>query len=158
MTSPSIGGAEIEILVELRLLARRTSKVVPGCPSRFGKVGKLLFIINGSRSSIPWSRIPSQGLVCQNHWRKFNSSQRRARQPTALLWMCVNALFPGLAWLLTMCIDNDFSLFERPQHYIRYIGALSPVPCALDSNVLVEPLESELAVQVEYDMDEQGAH
>ncbi|KAH9971755.1 hypothetical protein BGW80DRAFT_1319898 [Lactifluus volemus] len=34
---------------------------------------------------------------------------------------------------------NDFSLFERPQHYIRYI----------------EPLESELAVQVEYDMDEQ---
>ncbi|KAF8475395.1 PHD-zinc-finger like domain-containing protein [Russula ochroleuca] len=34
---------------------------------------------------------------------------------------------------------NDFSLFERPQHYIRYI----------------EPLDSELAVQVEYDMDEQ---
>ncbi|KAI0294314.1 hypothetical protein B0F90DRAFT_1757461 [Multifurca ochricompacta] len=34
---------------------------------------------------------------------------------------------------------NDFSLFERPQHYIRYI----------------EPLEAELAVQVEYDMDEQ---
>ncbi|KAH9962699.1 hypothetical protein BC827DRAFT_1197683 [Russula dissimulans] len=34
---------------------------------------------------------------------------------------------------------NDFSLFERPLHYIRYI----------------EPLESELAVQVEYDMDEQ---
>ncbi|KAI9513021.1 PHD-zinc-finger like domain-containing protein [Russula earlei] len=34
---------------------------------------------------------------------------------------------------------NDFSLFERPQHYVRYI----------------EPLETELAVQVEYDMDEQ---
>ncbi|GJJ11325.1 hypothetical protein Clacol_005557 [Clathrus columnatus] len=34
---------------------------------------------------------------------------------------------------------NDFSLFTRPEHYIRYI----------------EPLESELSVQVEYDMDEQ---
>ncbi|WVR09068.1 hypothetical protein IAU60_006129 [Kwoniella sp. DSM 27419] len=34
---------------------------------------------------------------------------------------------------------NDFSDFERPDYYIRYI----------------EPIESELAVQVEYDMDEQ---
>ncbi|KAJ3538799.1 hypothetical protein NM688_g6469 [Phlebia brevispora] len=34
---------------------------------------------------------------------------------------------------------NDGSNFQRPEHYIRYI----------------EPLESELAVQVEYDMDEQ---
>ncbi|KAK6904299.1 hypothetical protein I203_105109 [Kwoniella mangroviensis CBS 8507] len=34
---------------------------------------------------------------------------------------------------------NDFSEFERTEHYIRYI----------------EPIESELAVQVEYDMDEQ---
>ncbi|KZT21556.1 hypothetical protein NEOLEDRAFT_1164542 [Neolentinus lepideus HHB14362 ss-1] len=34
---------------------------------------------------------------------------------------------------------NDFSEFKRPEHYIRHI----------------EPLESELAVQVEYDMDEQ---
>ncbi|KAH8110728.1 hypothetical protein DFH11DRAFT_1618277 [Phellopilus nigrolimitatus] len=34
---------------------------------------------------------------------------------------------------------NDFSTFQRPDHYLRYI----------------EPLESELAVQVEYDMDEQ---
>ncbi|KAK8843325.1 hypothetical protein IAR55_006980 [Kwoniella newhampshirensis] len=34
---------------------------------------------------------------------------------------------------------NDFSDFERPEHYIRYI----------------EPIESELAIQVEYDMDEQ---
>ncbi|EPQ56227.1 hypothetical protein GLOTRDRAFT_105199 [Gloeophyllum trabeum ATCC 11539] len=34
---------------------------------------------------------------------------------------------------------NDFSDFKRPEHYIRHI----------------EPLESELAVQVEYDMDEQ---
>ncbi|EMD39343.1 hypothetical protein CERSUDRAFT_112983 [Gelatoporia subvermispora B] len=34
---------------------------------------------------------------------------------------------------------NAFSDFRRPEHYIRYI----------------EPLESELAVQVEYDMDEQ---
>ncbi|EPT02926.1 hypothetical protein FOMPIDRAFT_1047297 [Fomitopsis schrenkii] len=34
---------------------------------------------------------------------------------------------------------NDFSEFKRPVHYIRYI----------------EPLESELAEQVEYDMDEQ---
>lgn len=35
---------------------------------------------------------------------------------------------------------NDGSSFRLPEHYIRYI----------------EPLESELAVQVEYDMDEQG--
>ncbi|KIK56322.1 hypothetical protein GYMLUDRAFT_47090 [Collybiopsis luxurians FD-317 M1] len=34
---------------------------------------------------------------------------------------------------------NDFSDFQRPEHYIRHI----------------EPLESELARQVEYDMDEQ---
>ncbi|KAH9832510.1 PHD-zinc-finger like domain-containing protein [Rhodofomes roseus] len=34
---------------------------------------------------------------------------------------------------------NDFSEFKRPEHYIRYI----------------EPLESELSEQVEYDMDEQ---
>ncbi|EGN97037.1 hypothetical protein SERLA73DRAFT_58213 [Serpula lacrymans var. lacrymans S7.3] len=34
---------------------------------------------------------------------------------------------------------NDFSEFQKPEHYIRYI----------------EPLESELAIQVEYDMDEQ---
>ncbi|OCF39768.1 hypothetical protein I317_06430 [Kwoniella heveanensis CBS 569] len=34
---------------------------------------------------------------------------------------------------------NDFSDFERPDYYIRYI----------------EPIETELAVQVEYDMDEQ---
>ncbi|KAF7431134.1 nuA3 HAT complex component nto1 [Pleurotus ostreatus] len=34
---------------------------------------------------------------------------------------------------------NDFSEFSRPEYYIRYI----------------EPLESELATQVEYDMDEQ---
>ncbi|KZT68710.1 hypothetical protein DAEQUDRAFT_692123 [Daedalea quercina L-15889] len=34
---------------------------------------------------------------------------------------------------------NDFSEFKRPEHYIRYI----------------EPLESELTEQVEYDMDEQ---
>ncbi|KAH7870384.1 uncharacterized protein C8R40DRAFT_1126424 [Lentinula edodes] len=34
---------------------------------------------------------------------------------------------------------NDFSDFERPEHYIRH----------------VEPLEAELARQVEYDMDEQ---
>ncbi|WVQ81240.1 hypothetical protein IAT38_003362 [Cryptococcus sp. DSM 104549] len=34
---------------------------------------------------------------------------------------------------------NDGSDFERPEHYIRYI----------------EPIEAELAVQVEYDMDEQ---
>ncbi|KAG8221082.1 hypothetical protein J3R82DRAFT_2599 [Butyriboletus roseoflavus] len=34
---------------------------------------------------------------------------------------------------------NDFSEFQRPDHYIRYI----------------EPLEKDLAIQVEYDMDEQ---
>ncbi|KAH7914590.1 PHD-zinc-finger like domain-containing protein [Hygrophoropsis aurantiaca] len=34
---------------------------------------------------------------------------------------------------------NDFSEFQKPEHYIRYI----------------EPLEKDLAIQVEYDMDEQ---
>ncbi|KAH7890921.1 PHD-zinc-finger like domain-containing protein [Phlebopus sp. FC_14] len=34
---------------------------------------------------------------------------------------------------------NDFSEFQKPDHYIRY----------------VEPLEKDLAIQVEYDMDEQ---
>ncbi|KAF9241390.1 PHD-zinc-finger like domain-containing protein [Melanogaster broomeanus] len=34
---------------------------------------------------------------------------------------------------------NDFSEFQKPDHYIRYI----------------EPLEKDLAIQVEYDMDEQ---
>ncbi|RXK35381.1 hypothetical protein M231_07371 [Tremella mesenterica] len=38
-----------------------------------------------------------------------------------------------------LMIDTDGSDFERPEHYIRYI----------------EPIEAELAVQVEYDMDEQ---
>ena len=37
-------------------------------------------------------------------------------------------------------LDNDFSDFRRPAHYIRHI----------------EPLEMDLARQVEYDMDEQG--
>ena len=36
--------------------------------------------------------------------------------------MYVNALFPGPPTYRT--VDNDFSLFERPQHYIRYIGTL----------------------------------
>lgn len=35
---------------------------------------------------------------------------------------------------------NDMEDFHLPDHYIRYI----------------EPIESELAAQVEYDMDEQG--
>ncbi|KIJ65462.1 hypothetical protein HYDPIDRAFT_88395 [Hydnomerulius pinastri MD-312] len=35
---------------------------------------------------------------------------------------------------------NDFSEFQKPDHYIRYIA---------------EPLEKDLAIQVEYDMDEQ---
>lgn len=42
--------------------------------------------------------------------------------------------------LRRLMIDNDFSEFERPEYYIRYI----------------EPIEAELRVQVEYDMDEQG--
>ena len=37
--------------------------------------------------------------------------------------------------------DNDLTPFVRPEHYIRHI----------------EPLEADLARQVEYDMDEQGA-
>jgi hypothetical protein len=40
-------------------------------------------------------------------------------------------------------LDNSVNTdFERPEHYIRHI----------------EPIESELATQVEYDMDEQGSH
>ena len=38
-------------------------------------------------------------------------------------------------------IDNDTDDFNMPDHYIRHI----------------EPIEVELAHQVEYDMDEQGA-
>lgn len=38
------------------------------------------------------------------------------------------------------CTVNDMEDFHLPDHYIRYI----------------EPIESELATQVEYDMDEQG--
>ena len=37
-------------------------------------------------------------------------------------------------------VDNDFKDFTRPEYYIRHI----------------EPLESDLAKTVEYDMDEQG--
>jgi len=37
---------------------------------------------------------------------------------------------------------NDMEDFHLPDHYIRYI----------------EPIESELSAQVEYDMDEQGTH
>jgi hypothetical protein len=54
--------------------------------------------------------------------------------------------------------DNDGSEFQRPEHYIRYSGriAASQTPRILLTSFL-EPLERELAVQVEYDMDEQGA-
>lgn len=57
-------------------------------------------------------------------------------------------------------LDNDFSEFSRPEYYIRYIGK-SPlwIPQAweFEPSRYLEPLESELATQVEYDMDEQGA-
>jgi hypothetical protein len=56
-----------------------------------------------------------------------------------------------------MRVDNDFSEFQRPEHYIRYIGALKSIPELSYLVILfLEPLEHELAVQVEYDMDEQG--
>ena len=54
--------------------------------------------------------------------------------------------------------DNDFSEFRRPEHYIRHIGMIS-IQFFFASFLIahsLEPLESELAVQVEYDMDEQG--
>lgn len=49
--------------------------------------------------------------------------------------------------------------FERPEHYIRHIGEWWW--CLWKKRVLkgtggTEPMESELAKQVEYDMDEQG--
>lgn len=66
----------------------------------------------------------------------------------------------GFLSKLTTLSDNDFSHFQRPDHYIRYIGELRLFlkdTCLVDQESLcVEPLESELAVQVEYDMDEQG--
>ena len=61
---------------------------------------------------------------------------------------------------LTQLADNDFSDFERPEHYIRHIGSqlLHALPNYSDVRICItEPLESELAVQVEYDMDEQGS-
>jgi len=54
--------------------------------------------------------------------------------------------------------DNDGSEFQRPDHYIRYSGMDLVYRDVLDlTNLFPEPLEKELAVQVEYDMDEQGA-
>lgn len=50
--------------------------------------------------------------------------------------------------------DNDFSDFELPVNYIRYIGELANVRA--DYAYRSEPIESELRAQVEYDMDEQG--
>jgi len=55
-------------------------------------------------------------------------------------------------------LDNDFSDFMRPEHYIRYIGVSYSVFGEMHSYTeLSEPLESDLARQVEYDMDEQGS-
>jgi NuA3 HAT complex component NTO1 len=56
-------------------------------------------------------------------------------------------------------LDNDFSDFVRPEHYIRHIGKFGFWESYLSFNsyqVTAEPLESDLARQVEYDMDEQG--
>ena len=54
--------------------------------------------------------------------------------------------------------DNGPSVFQQEKHYIRYIGVLSSAPCnKYVADGCIEPLESDLAVQVEYDMDEQGA-
>ncbi|KAL0579001.1 hypothetical protein V5O48_002996 [Marasmius crinis-equi] len=51
---------------------------------------------------------------------------------------------------------NDFSDFQRPDHYIRHIGLFIGL-CAFFASVdrATEPLEMDLARQVEYDMDEQ---
>ena len=59
---------------------------------------------------------------------------------------------------LANVLDNDFSEFKRPDHYIRHIGTFWVVRNLAWTRVLIrsEPIESELAVQVEYDMDEQG--
>ena len=53
--------------------------------------------------------------------------------------------------------DNDGSEFQRPEHYIRYSG-MQVIGWSVRNltHVFEEPLERELAVQVEYDMDEQG--
>ena len=53
--------------------------------------------------------------------------------------------------------DNGPSMFQQEKHYIRYIGVLSSASCSnCVADGCTEPLESDLAVQVEYDMDEQG--
>ena len=55
-------------------------------------------------------------------------------------------------------LDNDFSDFVRPEHYIRYIGVSYSIFEEMHFYTeLSEPLESDLARQVEYDMDEQGS-
>lgn len=53
---------------------------------------------------------------------------------------------------------NDFSDFQRPESYIRYIGLLTSYPLRGASAKwrFLEPLEIELMTRVEYDMDEQG--
>ncbi len=63
-------------------------------------------------------------------------------------------------WDAHFDLDNDFSEFSRPEYYIRYIGMCPLVDTRVwefESSRYLEPLESELATQVEYDMDEQGA-
>ena len=60
--------------------------------------------------------------------------------------------------LPTKCVpDNGPSFFQQEKHYIRYIGEHSGASWGnRDIDMFAEPLESDLAVQVEYDMDEQG--
>lgn len=54
-------------------------------------------------------------------------------------------------------VDNDFSDFVRPEHYIRHLGMFSVFCHFTESHSqLLEHLECDLARQVEYDMDEQG--
>lgn len=61
---------------------------------------------------------------------------------------------------LSTFIDNDFAEFQRPDAYIHYIGVSPRASTATKFAILyflhAEPLEVELAKQVEYDMDEQG--
>ena len=54
-------------------------------------------------------------------------------------------------------VVNDLTQYQRPDHYVRYIGACKVIQRLQVSLIpSLEPLDLDLSRQVEYDMDEQG--
>ena len=52
---------------------------------------------------------------------------------------------------------NDLTQYQRPDHYVRYIGVCKVIQRLQVSLIpTIEPLDLDLSRQVEYDMDEQG--